>query len=348
VSATTLSAGLSAVIQELGPISVAKYMAAANTHYYASRDPLGRLGDFTTAPEISQMFGELIGLWITDLWIRSGRQPLHYVELGPGRGTLTADALRAMATIGLLPKVHFVETSPVLRATQAEHVPDAMWHDHVGSLPTDGPLVVIANEFLDALPIHQIIKTEDGWRQRVVDWAESRFVPTAGKLVPLAIIPVPLSNSPEGSIIETSPDAVDIIRQLSQRIGEQSGAALFIDYGYDGPAVGDSLQAVADHAFADPFVNPGEQDLTVHVDFATLAEMAELCGVAVHPTTNQGEWLKRLGVAERAQALADAQPERSAEVAAAFHRLTASEAMGRLFRVMALTSGDWPVPSGFA
>jgi NADH dehydrogenase [ubiquinone] 1 alpha subcomplex assembly factor 7 len=348
VSATALSEGLSAVIKELGPISIAKYMAASNQQYYSTRDPFGQQGDFTTAPEISQMFGELIGLWIGDLWIRSGRQPLHYVELGPGRGTLAADALRAMATIGLIPNVHFVETSPVLRAKQAEQVPSACWHDHVGSLPTDAPLAVVANEFLDALPIHQIIKTEDGWRQRVVDWVEGRFVPAAGKLVPLAIIPAPFLDAPVGSIIETSPDAIDIARQLAQRIGEQSGAALFIDYGYDGPAIGDSLQAVANHSFADPFDNPGEQDLTVHVDFTTLAEMAELCGVSVHQAMEQGEWLKRLGLAERAQALVDAQPERSSEVEAAFHRLTAPEAMGRLFRVMALTSSDWPVPSGFA
>ncbi len=343
-----LSDGLARSIREQGPISVAKYMAAANAHYYATRDPLGRQGDFTTAPEISQMFGELIGLWLADLWIRGGRPTVHYVELGPGRGTLAKDALRAMATVGLVPEVHFVETSPVLRALQSNEVPAAFWHDHVGTLPTDAPLLIVANEFLDALPVHQVVKADDCWRQRVVDWTEQGFELRAGKPVPFAIIPQTLADDPVGSIIESSPDAVDIVRQLAQRIGEQSGAALFIDYGYDGPAVGDTLQAVSAHAHADPLANPGEQDLTVHVDFATLSAMAELCGVAVQDSVGQGEWLNRLGLAERAQALSDAQPERAAEITAAYHRLTATEAMGRLFRVMAFASGDWPVPAGFA
>jgi NADH dehydrogenase [ubiquinone] 1 alpha subcomplex assembly factor 7 len=348
VTKVSLAEGLAQIIQELGPISVAKYMGAANAHYYASRDPLGAAGDFTTAPEISQMFGELVGLWLADLWIRSGRPPVHYVELGPGRGTLANDALRAMASIGLTPTVHFVETSPVLRAHQATAVPKAIWHDHVGTLPTDAPLLIVANEFFDALPIHQIIKTEEGWCQRVVNWSESGFSPSAGKRVPLAIIPENLSGSPVGSIIESSPDTVDITRQLAQRIGEQSGAALFIDYGYDGPAIGDTLQAVSSHDYANPFAEPGECDLSVHVDFATLSAMAELCGVAVHGAVSQGEWLNRLGLSERAQALAEAQQGRASEIAAAYHRLTATEAMGRLFRVLALSSGDWPVPAGFA
>ncbi len=323
-------------------------MAAANTQYYATRDPLGVAGDFVTAPEISQIFGELVGLWLADQWLRAGRPKAHYVELGPGRGTLAVDALRAMATVGCRPDVHLVETSPVLRACQAERLPQAQWHAHVGTLPNSVPLMIVANEFFDALPIHQMIRTQEGWHQRTIDWQSGRFVPTVGRAVPLEIIPSTLGQSAIGSVIETSPDAIDVMRQLSQRIGEQGGTFLSIDYGYEGPAIGDTLQAVQSHSFADPFDQPGERDLTAHVDFQTLGAMAELCGVAVHGPVDQGHWLGQLGLHERAAALSLADPERAVEVNDGARRLSADDEMGQLFQVMAVSSGDWPKPAGFA
>jgi NADH dehydrogenase [ubiquinone] 1 alpha subcomplex assembly factor 7 len=347
VTEAPLSDRLAQAIREGGAISVAKYMAAANAHYYATRDPLGAAGDFITAPEISQMFGELIGLWLADLWLRAGRPVVHYVELGPGRGTLAADALRSMATVGLKPTVHFVETSPTMRAAQAGSVPDAHWHAHLSTVPQDAPWLLVANEFFDALPVHQIIRHGEGWHERGVDVEEGRFVPAVGKRLPDEIIPPDLRDSETGSIIETSPEAVTMMRTLSQRIGEQGGAAVIIDYGYDGPDIGNTLQAVRDHLYADPFEAPGEQDLTALIDFSTLSAMAEMCGVAVYAAIAQGEWLSKLGLAERAASLIAAQPERADEINAARIRLSDPQAMGRLFRVMALTSADWPKPAGF-
>ena len=344
---TPLSEKLQEAIEKNGPISIAKFMAASNAHYYATRDPLGAHGDFITAPEISQMFGELIGLWIADLWLRAGRQNAYYVELGPGRGTLALDALRSMATVGFEPPVHFVETSPVLREKQQAAHPNATFHDHIGTLPTDGPLLIVANEFFDALPIHQVIRADDCWRQRSVGWRNGKFLPTGGIAVPNNVIPEHLLDSGLGSIIETSPDAVDIVRQLSQRLGEQGGAAVIIDYGYDGPAIGDTLQALSAHGFVPPLSDPGEIDMTAHVDFHTLGAMAELCGIAVYGAIDQGEWLARLGLAERAAALAETQPQRLGDIESAVRRLSAPEAMGRLFRVMGLTAADWPKPAGF-
>ena len=193
-----------------GPIPVAQFMAAANAHYYATRDPLGASGDFITAPEISQMFGELLGAWCADLWVRAGRPEIRYVELGPGRGTLAADALRAMSSTGLRPQVHFVETSPALRALQAERVPGAHFHDDIGGLPDDCPLLVIANEFFDALPVYQLVKASDGWRERRVACQDLIFLPVAGKLVPETVIPDGVREAPAGSIIESSPASVAI------------------------------------------------------------------------------------------------------------------------------------------
>jgi len=165
-------------IADHGPMPVADYMAEANAHYYATRDPFGAAGDFVTAPEISQMFGELVGIWLADLWQRAGRpEAAHYVELGPGRGTLAVDALRAMQAAGLAPDIHMVETSPVLRSAQAERLPAASWHDDLSTLPEAGPLLVVANEFFDALPIRQLIATGEGWRERLVACQDTLFLP---------------------------------------------------------------------------------------------------------------------------------------------------------------------------
>ena len=328
-----------------GPIPVAQFMAAANAHYYGSRDPLGAAGDFVTAPEISQIFGELIGLWLADLWDRAGRPAVCYAELGPGRGTLATDALRAMAKAGLTPPVHFVETSPALRAAQEAAVPDAQWHEDVTTLPTDLPLLIVANEFFDALPVYQLVRRGAAWHERLVACQDTMFLPIAGKPVPDEIVPKALRDAAPGSIIESSPASVAIVRALAKRLAAQGGAALIVDYGYDGPAVGETLQAVKRHGFANPFDAPGAHDLTAHVDFATLAGMAELSGAAVHGPVPQGDFLGLLGIAERTAMLARAHPDRGPELAEAHRRLTHPSEMGALFRAMALTGTGWPVPA---
>jgi NADH dehydrogenase [ubiquinone] 1 alpha subcomplex assembly factor 7 len=339
----TAAVRLARLIERFGSIPLSLFMAEANSHYYATRDPLGVDGDFTTAPEISQMFGELIGLWAADMVIRSGTTATaQWVELGPGRGTLSADARRAMAGFGVDMPVHLVEASPVLRDLAAVQLPDARFHNEVASLPADGPLVIIANEFFDALPIRQLVRTEGGWRERQVAFTGQRFVPVPG-LVPLdGAIAEAWQDEPVGTIIEQAPAGTAIVADLAQRIMAQGGAMLIIDYGYTTTQPGDTLQAIARHDFADPFTAPGEQDLTAHVDFAALTEAATAEGVRVHGPTEQGDFLHALGIAARADALG------GAAVMAQMERLTGADAMGALFKVMALTGPDWPVPEGFA
>ena len=328
-----------------GAIPLSQFMGAANTHYYATRDPLGVRGDFTTAPEISQMFGELIGAWLADLWDRAGRPDVDYVELGPGRGTLAVDALRAAATAGLAPRVNLVETSPVLRAEQAKRLPEAEWCIDLVGLPDDRPILAVANEFFDALPIRQLVKTLDGWRERLVACQDTLFVPVVGNTVFDPIIPPDLRDAADGSIIETSPAGVAIVRELARRIVMQGGAALVIDYGYEGPAIGDTLQAVRGHAAANPFEDPGEADLTAHVDFATLAEAARAEGALTQGPVKQGDFLRALGLDARTAALA---ARGGGDVLIARDRLAADGQMGDLFGVLAIVHPDWPTPAGFA
>jgi len=350
-AAPLLPERLARAITLAGPMPVSQFMGAANAHYYATRDPLGAGGDFTTSPEISQMFGELVGLWCADLWDRAGRPEAAWVELGPGRGTLAADAVRAMAQAGLMPPVHLVETSPVLRTAQAGRLPDAVWHDSVDDLPDDRPLLVVANEFFDALPIRQLVRRpgptpgRGTWHERLVAAQDLLFLPIAGAAVPDSVIPEPLRDAPAGSVIETSPACVGVMRRLADRIARQGGAILAIDYGYEGPAVGDTLQAVRDHAYANPWEEPGSRDLTAHVDFATLAAAAQGQGCAAWGTVGQGEWLRALGLDARAAALARTSPDRAAELEAARTRL--ADEMGTLFRVLAVTAPGWPAPAGF-
>ncbi|URW75339.1 SAM-dependent methyltransferase [Sphingomonas donggukensis] len=342
---TLLPERLARAITLGGAIPLSQYMGAANTHYYATRDPLGARGDFTTAPEISQMFGELIGAWIADLWDRAGRPKLDYVELGPGRGTLAADAVRAMAGAGLTPALHFVENSPVLRAAQAERHPDAEWCMDLVGLPDDAPFVAVANEFFDALPIRQLVKTVEGWRERLVACQDTLFLPVVGNTIFDPIIPEDLRDAADGSIIETSPASVAIVRELVRRVVAQGGAALIVDYGYEGPAIGDTLQAVRGHAVANPFEDPGEADLTAHVDFATLAEAARAEGAVVHGPVAQGAFLRALGIDARAATLS---AKGGKDVLVAAKRLIDDGQMGDLFGVVAITHPDWPVPAGFA
>ncbi|MGQ0659914.1 MAG: class I SAM-dependent methyltransferase [Sphingosinicella sp.] len=302
-------------------------MAACNARYYASRDPLGRSGDFITAPEISQMFGELVGAWLGDLWARAGRSAnAVFVELGPGRGTLAGDALRAMAKAGLNPEVHFVEASPALRRVQGERVPAATWHDNIATLPQDGPLLIVANEFFDALPVEQF--GSDGAALKIE--ADDDHFMRCGAVVR-----------------EASSASEAIVADLAQRLSKQGGAALIVDYGYKGPSSGDTLQAVSRHAFADPWRAPGTRDLTAHVGFAALANAGECAGARICGPVAQGPWLEALGIGARADALAKAAPDRADEIDGARHRLTAPGQMGELFKVLAIASRDWPVPAGF-
>ncbi|MES2496815.1 MAG: SAM-dependent methyltransferase [Pseudomonadota bacterium] len=342
-----LAEALIRVIKAKGPIPVADYMEAANGLYYASHDPFGIKGDFITSPEISQMFGELIGIWIADLWSRSRVLTAHYVELGPGRGTLAADALRAMGALRRKPDVHFVETSPVLRRLQKERVPEAIWHEGIETLPTDAPLIVVANEFFDALPYRQHIKTYSGWRERAVTHDDEGFRAVPGSAPTEDLVPEHLHDAVAGSIYETSPAGLSLARALAARIAKQGGAMLAIDYGHEDYDAGDTLQALNAHAYADVFSNPGANDITAHVDFTALGQAAKLGGARIEGPVSQSYFLGTLGIAARAAALSRHHPDRTEEIGSAYHRLTSEEEMGTLFRVMAMVSPKWPKPAGF-
>ena len=344
----TLAAKFARLIATMGPISVMHYMGEANARYYAARDPLGAAGDFVTAPEISQMFGELIGLWLADIWHRAGRPAtVHYVELGPGRGTLARDALRAAGKAGLAPQVHFVEASPVLRAMQHKIFPQAHWHDDLTGLPDAGPLLLVANEFLDALPVRQLVRAESGWRERLVGCEHGHFRPVVGDRPMDAAVPEAWRGAERGTIIETCPGAAAVIGDVARLLAAQGGAALFIDYGHAEFRTGSTLQAVRAHRRVDPFVDPGQADLTALVDFATLADVAQAHGVRWLGTVEQGRWLRALGIEKRAEALMRAAPSQTAAIAAARDRLIASDQMGALFKVMGLIAPEWPEGAGF-
>ena len=345
----SLADELRARIAAEGPMRVHDYMAASNAQYYASRDPLGRGGDFTTAPEISQMFGEMVGLWLADIWVRAGKsENAIYVELGPGRGTLASDALRAMASQGLRPEVHLVEGSETLRAVQSGGLAGAIFHDTIDSLLEDRPILLAANEFLDALPVRQLVMTERGWRERMVALdEEGDFVFAAGPSPMDDAVPAEQRAAEPGTVIETCPAAAALVDALAERLERQGGAAIFIDYGHLAPRSGSTLQAVKAHEKVGVFDSPGEMDLTAHVDFAILVEVAKRAGLAT-ATATQGEWLGAMGIGLRAQALATASPDRAKDIAAAHDRLVQPAAMGDLFKVLALTPRDWPRGAGFA
>jgi SAM-dependent MidA family methyltransferase len=401
---SALRAELVALIRDEGPLTISRYMALCLGHprhgYYMTRDPFGADGDFTTAPEISQMFGELIGLWAANVWQAMGAPgSVRLVELGPGRGTLMADMLRAAK---ILPgfrdalSVHLVETSPVLRVVQERTLAgkaEPVWHDTVQTA-LDGPVILVANEFLDALPLDQFVMTSDGWRERLVglDAQGGLAFGVAGEALaapsPLAgegwgegsgcavnassrkssddsaqpdPSPVPASPShllpqgekvsaPMGSVFEQPHAALDIVSTISSHIVQTDGAALFIDYGSTQSGFGDTLQAVRQHVFVSPLADPGEADLTVHVDFALMAQAGLDADAACHGPVMQRDFLLALGLAERAQALrAKATPEQAASIAAAAFRLTEPTAtgMGHLFKVLALSHPGLPPLPGF-
>lgn len=347
--ANSLAERLARQIEGSGPISVAEYMRAANAEYYNRADPLGVAGDFITAPEISQMFGELVGIWLADIWMRQNRPPhCHYVELGPGRGTLAADALRTMAQFEFEPDVHFVETSEALRIKQKQAVPISQIHSSVDDLPDSGPLLIVANEFFDALPIRQLVLTHSGWRERVVARDKgTKFIAMPGIQAMDAIVPNDFRTAPTQSIYETSPDAAGVMYDLAARLSKQGGVLLVIDYGYAQPGLGSTLQAVKDHQFVDPFDNPGDCDLTAHVNFLEIANLARMRDLRISGPTEQGAWLAALGINQRASLLAEASPQRSEELFSARDRLVEGDKMGSLFKVLAISSPNWPKPEGF-
>ncbi len=357
---TGLEAELHALIAETGPISVERYMELALGHprfgYYRTRDPLGGAGDFVTAPEISQMFGELVGLWAALCWSAMGSpDPVRVVELGPGRGTLMADALRAANALPAFRAaidLHFVETSPVLRDLQAAAMARSgvkgAWHDAVETVPA-GPAIVLANEFFDALPVRHYLRTPVGWCERLVGLRDG--------ILAFGAAPEPEPSlkleAPPGTILEIGIAGRRMATALATRLARQDGGALIIDYGYAEPRFGETLQAVRRHTFVDVLAQPGEADLTAHVDFSALGRAARAAGAEVHGPKGQGAWLKALGLDARAQALKhQATPPQAEAIDAAVDRLTEPgtpdrPGMGTLFKVMVFTAPDLPVPPGF-
>ncbi len=330
--------------------------------YYRKKDPLGALGDFTTAPEISQMFGELVGLWCVVTWQAMGMpKKFHLVELGPGRGTLMSDALRAaraMAPFFEALSVHFVETSPVLRERQKEVMNNAgllkppRWHDRFDDVP-EGPTIVIANEFFDALPIRQFQKTAEGWRERLVasdtDTDTEKLCFALGPVLPVtAAIPAGLRDGDDGSIFEICPAATSVTETIAEKICDNGGAALFIDYGHAKSGLGDTLQALLKHKYHDALSNVGDADLTAHVDFDALGQAAARAGIDVSRVVTQGTFLRELGIVERADVLkGNATPVQVKDIESALKRLIDDDQMGTLFKAMALTAPGLMALPGF-
>jgi SAM-dependent MidA family methyltransferase len=360
---TALSNTIREIIAHEGPISIERFMALALSHpqygYYMAAEPFGAGGDFVTAPEISQMFGELLGLWSAEIWRMLGSPGrVHLVELGPGRGTLMADVLRAAR---VLPEfvaaldVHLVETSERLAARQSETLRAANvpvnWHKTIESLPP-GPAIILANEFFDALPVRHYVRMANGWSERLVglDAQGDLTFGVSGEIEPYIAV-----EAPVGSVLEINAAAQRVMTALAARVLSQGGIVLAIDYGHTETSLGETLQAVRHHAFVDPLRDVGEADLTAHVDFAALGRAARATGAAVHGPIAQGELLDRLGIFQRAEALhAKAGPQDQQAIAEALRRLVAPEpvsgpgaAMGSLFKAIAVTRKDFGAVPGF-
>ncbi len=353
---TPLKAKILRLIESTGPIGVAEYMRIAlydpEHGYYMRKDPIGAAGDFVTAPEISQMFGEMMGLFFVQAWEDRGRPArFHLAEIGPGRGTLMADMLRAAK---LRPEflaaavVSLIEESPALRAIQEKTLSGARvrWVSGFEEL-SGASLFLVANEFLDALPAHQFVKSNRGWRTRMVAKKGGELVfALSEECEPDSFAPPRLRDAPEGSIWEMGTEAIAAMRTIAGKIADHGGVALVIDYGYSGPALGDTFQAVKAHSFADPLAEPGEADLTFHVDFTALAEAAREAGAYVYGPQTQGAFLSELGIGLRAERLRRANPERANEIDAALHRLARKDQMGALFKAMAICNPSLPALPG--
>jgi SAM-dependent MidA family methyltransferase len=357
---TPLAQEVRRLIELRGPLPLARYMSLCLTHpehgYYMGRDPFGVAGDFTTSPEISQMFGELIGLWAAAVWQAMGEPSnINLIELGPGRGTLMADALRAAKVVPAFEqaiRVHFVETSPVLRDLQHLKLGETeivTWHDSLETLPSE-PSIIVANEFFDALPINQAVKQAAGWYERTVTVDSTGELVFGTALEPLSnfeqTLPAIVRDAPLGAIFEWRPNraAYEIARRV--RLG---GAALIIDYGHAQTDVGSTFQALREHRYDDPLGAPGLADLSAHVDFEALAHAAASMGARVHGPVEQRAFLMAIGIEKRALALKAGTPDRAAEIDAALARLTAEgeTGMGQMFKVLALSDPGLSALPGF-
>jgi NADH dehydrogenase [ubiquinone] 1 alpha subcomplex assembly factor 7 len=344
---------IAAHIAEEGAIPVAEYMRLALAHpehgYYIAHESIGAKGDFITSPEISQMFGEMIGAWLVDIWLQSGQpDSVKFIELGPGRGTLAADILRTVSAWPELRSalsVHLVETSPRLRQVQFDTLKSwhPTWYNRLEEVPA-GFCLIVANEFFDAMPIHQLEKTKKGWMERRVDWHARRreffFTAVAPGFDLSALMPENFLDAPEGSVFEISPASLTVLDEIGRRISSYGGAGLIVDYGHAASGLGDTLQAVSSHVFSNVLENPGLKDLTAHVDFGTFRAVAEPV-VQVHGPATQGDFLLSLGIAQRAAKLKEKATEaQGMDIAAALQRLTAPAEMGGLFKVIGLTPKD--------
>ncbi len=359
---TPLEERLIDLIKLKGPITVADYIADALGHphdgYYMSQTPFGTDGDFTTAPEISQIFGELIGLWLVDAWRGMGApKDFNLIELGPGRGVLMEDILRAAR---LRPEfirgahLWLLETSGRLRVEQQRRLRggglDPMWADEFADIPS-APSLIIANEFFDCLPIHQYQRVKSGWRERLVGLNDSEtgldFV--LGKTPPKATIGLPpASESKEGDIAEISFATRDFTAELCNLLTDHGGHALIVDYGHMQSGLGDTLQAVRDHKFWPPLASPGRADLTAHVDFEALGAVAIDHGAVAHGPVSQGLFLERLGLNLRAEMLCKDKPTEQVEkIRSGAYRISAPDQMGEIFKVMSLSGPNLSAPSGF-
>lgn len=350
---TPLGALLARQIAATGPMTLADYMGVCLLHpehgYYATRDPLGAAGDFITAPEISQMFGEMLGLCLAQAWMDQGA-PSSFVlaELGPGRGTLMADMLRATARVPGFHEalsLHLVEASPVLRQAQAARLEGLAprWHETLEALP-EGPLFLVANEFFDALPVRQFQRVANGWRERMVGLSDGAPALGLADAAPVAALDHRLADTEEGQIVETCAPAAALAQEIGARLARHGGVALILDYG-GWRSIGDTFQALRDHAPVDPFATPGQADLTAHVDFEALARAA--APAQTSEMTPQGVFLERLGITARAEALARGLSGPALESHIAAHRrLTHPDEMGSLFKAMALFPDGAPPPPG--
>ena len=339
-----------------GPITIADYMAECLLHpahgYYSQEKVFGTEGDFITAPEVSQMFGEIIGLWLADRWYKMGKpETLHLIEFGPGRGTLMEDLLRATEPVEGFHQavsVHFIEASGQLRTVQKDKVPSAHWHDDLSSVP-DGPSLIIANEFFDALPIHQFEKLDDKWLERRVHFSDEAFSIVLTEASAKFALTMPnLHSSPNGSILEVCPAALSVTAAIAERLFAGGGAALIIDYGYRKSAAGDTLQALKAHQYHNPLEDAGTADITAHVAFDQIAAVAKSKGTTPYGCATQGPFLMALGIGERAQQLAlIAEDDGQSQILNDLKRLTSPDEMGSLFKVLALQAPELAPPPGF-
>lgn len=353
---TALAQRIATLIAAQGPISIAQFMTLAlhdpEAGYYATRDPFGTGGDFTTAPEISQMFGEMIGLWCVQTWHDQGKPvPVRLVELGPGRGTLMADALRAMRVapefLAALDVV-MVEASPALHEVQKAKLAACgariVWADRFEPESVDRTLFLLANEFFDALPVRQFVRVDTGWRERMVTADANGNLSFVLSPVPAdGIVPADRGGAPQGGVAEIAFAATALAEEIGRAIATQGGGALILDYGYDKPGFGETLQAVESHSFAELLADPGQSDLSAHVDFLALAEAARRGGAASYGPTGQGAFLLDLGISARAEQLIQKDPG----IAAALDRLVNPKEMGSLFKALAIVAKGAPKPPGF-